>query len=107
MSWLPQNWKGPPNLKGYVLWWTDFATEFQQGMIRGGLPGIGAGGTTGGAAAATGAAPDVSSIAIVSVASFVSMVFWNGYTNAAVWARQNPLPNPFRRPSNQMEIPIK
>lgn len=85
--------------KHYGLWWADFLTEFQQGALRGGLPGAGAGSTTGGAAAASGIVTDVKSVALIGAAGFASMVFWNGYNNAAVWARDHPIPNPFRAPS--------
>lgn len=87
------------NLKAYALWWTDFATEFQQGCIRGMIPGLGTGSALGGAAAMSGVAPSAESIAIVGGAGWVSNVISNGLVNAVVWARQNEIPNPFRAPA--------
>lgn len=86
----------PRNWDGYFLWWTDFATEFQQGCIRGMVPGLGTGSVLGGAAALSGAAPGANSIALVGGAGWISNVLSNGLVNAVVWARENPAPNPFR-----------
>ncbi len=86
------------NWRGYLLWWSDFATEFQQGCVRGTVPGLGTGSVLGGAAALSGVAPGAESIAIVGGAGWVSNVFSNGLVNAVVWARQNEIPNPFRAP---------
>jgi len=96
------------NWPNYFLWWSDFATEFQQGCIRGMVPGLGTGSALGGAAAISGVAPSVESIALVGGAGWVSNVISNGLVNAVVWARQNEIPNPFRTlPAPQQHLPIK
>ena len=95
------------NWKGYFLWWSDFATEFKQGAIRGLVPALGTGSALGGAAAISGVAPNSESIAIVGGAGLASNVLSNGVVNAVVWARLNPIPNPFRpAPPEQLSLPI-
>lgn len=81
----------------YFLWWTDLLTEFQQGAIRGLLPGTGGGAGSAGVAKANSDL-DASTLATIGVGAFVSMVVANGISNAVVWARANPIPNPLRPP---------
>jgi hypothetical protein len=90
----------PPNLKAYGLWWTDFFTQFQQGAIRGGLPGpsagVGAAGTAWNFSTESDPVVLATMITTVGVAATVSVIVGNGLANAIVWARQNEIPNPFR-----------
>jgi hypothetical protein len=95
---LVQTMSANRNWAGYFLWWADFVTQFQQGCVRGTVPGLGTGSVLGGAAALSGVAPGAPSIAIVGGAGWVSNVLSNGLVNAVVWARQNEIPNPFRPP---------
>lgn len=86
-----------PNLRGYLLWWTDFVTEFKQGALRGLLPGSGAGGGSAGVAKAT-TEIDANTLALIGAGAAASVILSNGLINAVIWARQNPIPNPFREP---------
>lgn len=83
------------NLRAYILWWTDFATEFKQGFIRGCLPGTGVGGV----AVAQTDTMDIQALTLSGFGYLAVTAATNGLVNAVMWARTNPIPNPFREPA--------
>ena len=83
------------NLRPYGLWWSDFLTEFKQGAIRGLLPGTGVGGV----AVAQTDTTDVQTLTWAGFGYLAVTAATNGLVNAVMWARTNPIPNPFREPS--------
>lgn len=82
------------NWRGYLLWWADFATEFKQGFIRGCLPGTGVGGV----AVAQTDTTDIQALTWAGFGGLAVTAASNGLVNAVMWARNNPIPNPFRAP---------